>query len=98
MYRYDVLEPECYYLVQLEESSPLTLIQAKVITDFAMYIIVYDTDVSFKWVKKTDSLNDIIELLSDDAAQKWLDVFTNSEQILYGGNGNNPFGNNDDDL
>ncbi len=86
MYSYAILEPDCYYLVQLEENAPLSLIQVKVVSDYAMYVVNYGNELTMKWMKKSDEIFDIIELLSDETAQKWLDVYTNNEESFYGGN------------
>ncbi|MFT4203097.1 MAG: hypothetical protein QM610_04220 [Chitinophagaceae bacterium] len=94
MYSYAILEPECYYLVQLEKTAPLSLIQVKVVSDYAMYIVNYGNEMTMKWVKKSEEIFDIIELLSDETAQKWLDVYTNNEESFYGGGGS--FNNGDD--
>ncbi|QES89559.1 hypothetical protein [Rhizosphaericola mali] len=85
MYSYSLLEPDCYYIVQLVEDAPLTLIQVKVVSDYAMYVVRYENEMSMQWVKKTDKIFDIVELLSDEAAQKWLNVYTNNEESFYGG-------------
>ena len=36
-----------------------------------------------EWVRKTDCIHDIIECLSDEAAQQWLAVYNNSEDASY---------------
>lgn len=95
MYSYAILEPECYYLVQLNENDPLSLIQVKVVSDFGMYVVRYENELTMQWVKKTDQIFDIVELLSDETAQKWLGVYTNSEESLYGGSNS---GFNDEEL
>lgn len=94
MYSYAILEPDCYYLVQLVENAPLSLIQVKVVSDYAMYVVSYGNELTMKWVKKSEEIFDIIELLSDEVARKWLDVYTNSEESFYGDNNLN----NGDDL
>jgi hypothetical protein len=79
MYSFALLEPECYYLLQLNENDPLTLAQVKVVSDHCMYIIKYEDTMVLEWVKKTEPIHDIIELLSDDVAQQWLKVYNSSE-------------------
>lgn len=96
MYSYDILEPDCYYLVQLEKDQPLSIIQVKVVSDYAMYVVVFNNEVRFQWVKKADQIFDIVELLSEETAQKWLDAFNNTEQSMFGG-GLGGF-NNEDEL
>lgn len=94
MYSYAILEPECYYLVQFQENGPLILIQVRVISDFGMYVVRYENELTMQWVRKTDPIFDIVELLSDEVAQKWLSVYSNNEETYYGGGGNEM----DDDL
>lgn len=79
MYSFALLEPECYYLLQLNENSPLTLVQVKVVSDHCMYVIRYEDTVVMQWVKKTETIHDIIELLGDDVAQQWLNVYNSNE-------------------
>lgn len=79
MYSFALLEPECYYVVQLKENDPLTLLQVKVVSDHCMYIMKYEDSIVMEWVKKSDTVHDIIELLSDDVAQQWLAVYNSSE-------------------
>ena len=79
MYSFALLEPEFYYVVQLEEKGSLTLIQVKVVSDHCMYVIRYEDSMIMEWVKKTDPIFDIIELLSDEVAQQWLAVYNSSE-------------------
>ena len=79
MYSFALLEPECYYLIQLKEDNPLTLVQVKVVSDHCMYVIRYEETMVLEWVKKTDPIFDIIELLSDGVAQQWLNVYNSNE-------------------
>ncbi|MBG9378255.1 hypothetical protein I5907_18600 [Panacibacter sp. DH6] len=83
MYSYALLEPECYYLVQEKENDALTLLQVKVETDTAMYVVKFrDTEMAV-WKKKTDNIHDIIELLSDEDVKKWREVYYNNEDAFY---------------
>ena len=83
MFSYELLEKECYYIVQLEQDAGLTLVQVKVKTDNCLFIIQYNETAEMHWVKKTDGIYDIIECLSDEAAQQWLNVYNNSEDASY---------------
>ncbi len=83
MYSYELLEKECYYIVQLQPGVPLSLLQVKVVTDNCLFIINYNETVEMQWVKKSDGIHDIIECLSDDAARQWLTVYNNSEDASY---------------
>ncbi len=83
MFSFALLEPECYYLIQLKEDDPMILIQVKVVSDHCMYIVRYEDSVLMEWVKKTDPIHDIVELLSDSVAHKWLNVYNSSEDAYY---------------
>jgi len=83
MYSYALLEPGCYYLVQEKEDDKLTLLQVKVISDHCMYVEKYTETVLQEWKRKTDSIFDIIELLSDDAVKEWTSAYYKNEDAYY---------------
>ena len=83
MYSYGLLEPNCYYLVQEEESSPVELIKATVETDHCMYIFKYNDELTTGWRKKTDKLHDIIECLSDVMVEAWEKFYNSNEESFY---------------
>ena len=83
MYSYALLEPGCYYLVQEKENDKLTLLQIKVISDHCMYVEKYTDTVVQEWKRKTDSIFDIIELLSDDAIKEWTSTYYKNEDAYY---------------
>ena len=83
MYSFELLEKDCYYIIQWKPDAELSLVQVKVITDNCMFIICYNEITDMRWVKKEDTIYDIIECLSDEAAQQWLTVYNNSEDASY---------------
>ena len=83
MYSYELLEQECYYIVQLKQDDPLTLVQVKVKSDHCLYVIHYGEIALMQWVKKNDFIFDIVECLSDVAAQQWLNVYNGTEDAYY---------------
>jgi hypothetical protein len=83
MYSYALLEPECYYLVQEREDDTLTLLQVKVETDNCMFVVKYADETITEWKRKSDSIHDIIELLSDEAVQDWKKVYYDNEDAYY---------------
>jgi hypothetical protein len=83
MYSYALLEPECYYLVQEREDESLTLLQVRVETDNCMFIVKYGEETVTEWKRKSDSIYDIIELLSDEAVQDWRKVYYDNEDAYY---------------
>ena len=85
MFSYELLEKECYYVAQLERNAKLMLVQVKVITDNCLFIIQYNETAEMHWVKKTDGIYDIVECLSDEAAQQWLSVYNSEDASYYEG-------------
>lgn len=85
MYSFELLEKDCYYIIQLQAETVLQLVQVKVISDHCMFIIVYNETADMQWVKKTDGIFDIVECLSDEAAQQWLTVYNNEDASYYEG-------------
>jgi len=83
MYSYALLEPKCYYLVQEKENDDLTLLQVTVETDSSMYVLKFKSQEIGVWKKKTDTIHDILELLSDDAVKKWKEIYYNNEDAYY---------------
>ena len=85
MYSFELLEKECYYIIQLKEKGALNLVQVKVVTDNCMFVVNYNETADMQWMKKTDVIFDIIECLSDEAAQQWLTVYNNEDASYYEG-------------
>lgn len=83
MYSYALLEPGCHYLVQEKEGEPVTLIKVTVESDHCMYVTKFTDTPTTEWKKKTDSIVDIIELLSDDKVKQWESVYNDSEDAYY---------------
>jgi hypothetical protein len=75
MYSYALLEPNCYYLIQEKEDSPIELIQVTMETDHCAYVSQYGDEELLRWRKKTDPIFDIIELLSDEAVKDWQTLY-----------------------
>lgn len=71
MYSYALLETGCYYLIQEKEEAPIQLIQVTMETDHCALVTLYGDEELLSWRKKSDSIFDIIELLSDDAIKEW---------------------------
>lgn len=83
MYSYALLEPGCFYLVQEKENESLTLLQVKVISDHCMYVEKYKEHVLQEWKRKTDSIFDIVELLSDGAVKEWAGNYYSNEDAYH---------------
>jgi len=64
---------------QKKEEEALTLLQVKVETDNCMFVVKYVDETITEWKRKTDTIHDIIELLSDEAVQDWKKVYYNNE-------------------
>lgn len=83
MYSYGLLEPGCYYLVQVKMESPISLIKVTSETDYCMYVFTYDDQLVTGWKRKSDQIYDIIECLSDQAVEDWEKQYNNSEDAYH---------------
>ncbi|HZH01662.1 MAG TPA: hypothetical protein VEY32_11300 [Flavisolibacter sp.] len=79
MYTYGLLEPGCYYLIQEKEDTPITLIKVTTQTDHCLYVFTYEDQLVTGWKRKTDTIEDIIECLTDDAVENWEKQYNDSE-------------------
>ncbi len=82
MYSYGLLEPGCYYLIQEEEKSPVTLIKVAVESDHCMFVSLYGETETVGWKKKSDGIHDIIELLSDETVKQWDSLYNNNQDAF----------------
>lgn len=82
MYSYELLEAGCYYLIQEQQESPISLIKVTVESDHCVFITRYNDEQTTEWKRKTDPIHEIIELLSDDAVRAWESSY-NSSQYNY---------------
>jgi hypothetical protein len=71
MYSYALLEPGCYYVIQEEAESPLSLVRINVATDHCYFISIFGEEEELVWKRKNDNIHDIIELLGDEAVREW---------------------------
>jgi hypothetical protein len=83
MYSYALLEAGCYYLIQEKQNEGLILLQVKVISDHCMYVEKYNEGILQEWKRKTDSIFDIVELLSDEIVKDWTKSYYSSEDAYY---------------
>lgn len=83
MFSYGLLEPGCYYLVQEKEGADIKLIKVTVESDHCLFVIRYDDPLVTEWKRKTDSLHDIIECLTDATVKEWETHYPSSEDAYY---------------
>lgn len=83
MYSYGLLETGCYYLIQEKTDSPISLIKATVESDYCMYVFIYDDQLVTGWKRKSDSIYDIIECLTDEAVEEWEKHYNNNEDAYH---------------
>ena len=83
MYTYDLLEAGCYYLVKEKEDSMITLIKVALETDHCLFINRYDDPMVTEWKRKTDTLYDIVECLTDATVKEWEAHYPSSEDAYY---------------
>jgi hypothetical protein len=79
MYSYGLLETGCYYLIQEKMDSPLSLIKVTSATDHCLYVFYYEDQLVTGWKRKTDTIYDIIECLTDEAVQDWEKQYNNED-------------------
>jgi hypothetical protein len=83
MFSYALLEAGCYYLVQEKEGSKIKLIKVTVETDHCLFINRYDDPMVTEWKRKTDTLYDIVECLTDTTVKEWEAHYPSSEDAYY---------------
>jgi len=83
MYSYDLLEAGCYYLVQETQDSSISLIKVTVESDHCVFVSKFNDELVTEWKRKTDTLHDILELLSDEAVKAWESSYNNSQDASY---------------
>jgi hypothetical protein len=83
MYSYGILEPECFYLVQEAENSPIELVRVAMESDHCMYIFKYNDELITEWKRKSDKLHDIIECLTDEMVESWEKQYNSTEESYY---------------
>lgn len=71
MYLYELLEPNCYYLIQEKEEGPLSLIKVHFKSEQAVCLSTYSEGEEIVWKKKSDSMHDIIECMDDKIISQW---------------------------
>lgn len=79
MYSYGLLEPGCYYLIQEEKESAISLLKVATETDHCLYVFFYEDELATGWRRKTDPIHDIIECLTDDAVAEWEKSYNNNQ-------------------
>ncbi len=82
MYSYELLEPGCYYLIQEKENSQITMIKVSLESDHCLYVSAYGESEIIEWKRKSDSIYDIVELLSDDKVKQWESLYNNNEDAF----------------
>jgi hypothetical protein len=83
MYSYGLLERGCYYLVQEKKDTPISLIRVASETDYCMYVFTYDDQLITGWRRRTDTIHDIIECLSDQAVEDWEKQYNSNEGAYH---------------
>ena len=55
----------------------------KVVSDHCMYVEKYNENIIQEWKRKTDSIFDIVELLSDETVKEWTSAYYSSEDAYH---------------
>jgi hypothetical protein len=83
MYTYALLDRGHYYIIQPEETTELELVRVLVSTDHCALVARYGELETLHWVRKSDPIHDIIELLDDKAVQQWHDAYYPEDAFDY---------------
>ncbi len=80
MATYSELLPACYYLIQESESSRLELVYVLMVTEKAVLVEYQDEDQTMAWFKKTDTIFEITEQLTEEQAVIFESIFDDEEE------------------
>lgn len=83
MFQYNLLEPNCYYLIQEKPCDKPELIKVTLVTDACMFVTRFKEVEVMEWRLKSDPIHEIYELLSDEAVQQWRSIYYNSDEYDY---------------
>jgi hypothetical protein len=83
MFSYGLLELGCYYLIQEKEGSEIRLLKVTVESDHCLFVVRYDDPLVTEWKRKSDSLYDIVECLTDATVKEWETHYPSSEDAYY---------------
>ena len=83
MYSYSLMEVGCYYLVQEKEDAGISLIKINFESDQCVFVSKFEEIETQEWKKKSDTILDIIELLSDEKVKEWEAVFNSNQDAYY---------------
>lgn len=79
MYRYDLLEIGCHYLIKEKETDKISLIKVALESDHCLFIQHFDDPTATEWKLKKDDIFDILECLTDTAVKEWEVYYKNTE-------------------
>lgn len=75
MATFNDLLPACYYLIKENENSRLELLYVLMVTNKAVLIEYQDDDQTMAWFKKSDSIFEITEQLTEEQAVIFESIF-----------------------
>ena len=90
MATYSDLETDKYYLIKEQEDDGVDLIYVLMETNNAVFVEVEDGDETLVWKKKSDSIFEIVDELTEDQAEEY-------EAIAYEDDDDDDFDWDDDD-
>jgi hypothetical protein len=74
------LQPGYYYLIKEHETASIELIFVSMETNKCILIEYQDAEQTMNWYKKTDTIHELIEKLSDEQAMVFENLFDNEEE------------------
>ena len=66
MATYSDLSPASYFLIQENENAGLELVYIPMVTEKAVLVEYQDEDQTMTWFKKTDSIFEVVEQLTEE--------------------------------
>lgn len=80
MNKYNSLEIHQFYLVREEEDEEIVLIQPLLETDHCFFILQHGEIENTYWKKKSDTLFEIIEQLSEEQAEEFQNIWEEEDE------------------
>ena len=80
MATYNELIPASYYVIQENENAGLELVYVPMTTDKCVLVEYQDEEQTLSWYKKTDTLFEIVDQLTEEQAVIYESLFDEDEE------------------
>lgn len=82
MATYSDLQPDFYYVVQEQDGSMLELVFVPLVTEKCVLVEYQDDDQRLVWYRKTDTLHEVVEQLTDEQANIYESLFDDDDDQM----------------